>query len=104
MLFHVTMIHTEDNCPVYYREKFTEVIEAFDNLEALGKELNVKTHFLVTCAPDHVIFALLEADSLAAVSRYIFSIPMPQDTKIVPVEDQQTTVAMAKAMMAQAQN
>ena len=101
MLFHVTMTHTEDNCPGYHRERLPEVVEAFENLEALGAELNVKLHSFVWCPPDHVAFALLEADSLDAVSRFIFSIPMPQDTQVIPVEHTQDTVAMAKAMMAQ---
>lgn len=86
MLFHVEMTHTEDNCPAYHREKLPEVLEAYDNLEDLGKDLNVKSHFNVMCSPDHVGFALLEADSPGAVSRYIFSIPTPQETKIVPVD------------------
>ena len=103
MLFHVTSTHTEDNCPLYHREKFPQVLEAFDKLDALGKELNVKAHFFVTCGPDHVFFALLEADSLAAVSRYIFSVPMPQDTKIVPVEHLDDTITMAKKVMAESQ-
>ena len=103
MLFHVTATHTEDNCPGYHREKMPEVIEAFENLETVAKELNVKTHSFVWCPTDHVAFVLLEADSLDAVSRYLFSIPMPQATKVVPVEPIQDLVAMAKAMAAQAQ-
>ena len=103
MLFHVTMTHTEDNCPAYHREKLPEVLEAFENLEAVGKELNINLHHFVWCPPAHVAFVLLEADSMAAVSRYVFSIPMPQDIKVLPVEHIHDTVAMAKAMMAQAQ-
>jgi len=97
MLFHVIMTHTEDNCPVYHREMMPEALAAFDKLEALGEELNVKEHFNVWCGPDHVGFILLEADSLAAVSRYVWSIPIPQDIKIVPVEHLHDMVAMAKA-------
>ena len=52
------MTHTEDNCPIYHREKLPEVIEAFDNLEALGKELNVKPHFFVACGPDLITLPL----------------------------------------------
>jgi hypothetical protein len=44
---------------------------------------------------------LLEADSLNAVSRYIFSIPMRQDAQIVPVEHLQDTMAMAQKLMEQ---
>ena len=60
--------------------------------------LNLKQHYFVWCPPSHVAFLLLEADSLNAVSRYIFSIPMRQDTKIVPVEHLQDTVAMAQKL------
>ncbi len=99
MLYHIIMTHTEDNCPGYDREKMPEVLEAFKNLEARGKELNVKQHYFVWCPPSHVAFLLLEADSLNAVSRYIFSIPIRQDTQIVPVEHLQDTLAMAKKLM-----
>ena len=101
MLFHVTMTHTEDNCPVYQRERMPEVLEAFENLEALAKELNVKLHSFVWTPPDHVAFVLLEADSLNAVSRYVFSIPIRQDIQVFPVEHLHETLAMAKAMAAQ---
>ena len=97
MLFHVTLTHTEDNCPVYHREKMPEVLKSFENLEAVGKELNVKTHYFNWCGPAHVAFVLLEADSLSAVSKYIFSIPLVQDADVVPVEDLAQTIAMAKA-------
>ena len=30
MLFHITMTHSEDNCPAYNREKMPEVLNAFD--------------------------------------------------------------------------
>jgi len=95
------MTHTEDNCPVYRREKMPEVLVAFGNLESVAKKLNVKQHYLVWCAPDHVAFALVEADSIAAVSRYVFSIPMPQDIKVFPVEHLVDVVAMAKAVAAE---
>ena len=103
MLFHVTMTHTVENCAVYHSEMMPGVFEAFENLEALGKELNIKLHSFVWCPPDHVAYVLLEADSLDAVSGYVFSIPILQDTKVVPVEHIQDTVAMARAMMEQAQ-
>ncbi len=104
MLFHVTMTHTEDNCPGYHREMMPGVLEAFENLEALGKELNVKLHYFTMCGPDHVAFVLLEADTLSAVSRYIFSIPMPAKNNIVPVEHLHDTIAMARAAAAPAQD
>jgi hypothetical protein len=103
MLFHITMTHTEDNCAVYHREIMPGVLEAFENLEALGEELNVKLHYFTMCAPDHVAYVLLEADALSAVSRYVFSIPMQQKITIVPVEHLQDTIAMARAAAQAAQ-
>jgi hypothetical protein len=104
MLFHVTMTHTEDNCAMYHKEIMPDVFEAFENLEALGKELNVKLLYFTWCAPNHVAFVLLEGESLSAISRYLFSIPMPQQIEIVPVEHLEDTMALAKAAMAEAKD
>lgn len=97
MLFHITMTHTEDNCGVYHSHMMPAIMEAYNNMDALGKELNVKLHYFTWCAPAHTAFVLLEADSLSAVSRYVFSIPMPQQIDIVPVEHLEETLAMARA-------
>ena len=104
MLLHVTMTHTEDNCPGYHPEGLPERTAAFERLEGgLAKELNVVEHFHVWCPPDHVGFLLLEADSLSAVSRYLFAIPIRQDYQVVPVESFQDTMAMARTLMEQAE-
>ncbi|MFQ6616262.1 MAG: hypothetical protein ACE5HZ_05770 [Fidelibacterota bacterium] len=103
MLFHATMMHTEDNCPGYERERMPEVLSAFENLESLAKDLSVKLHSFVWCPPDHVAYVLIEADALNVVSRFLFSIPIRQEMRIVPVEPIQDTIAMGKAMMAEAQ-
>ena len=101
MLFHVTMSHTEDNCPIYHQEMMSAAIEASENLEALSQELNVKLHYFTWCSPKHVAFVLLEADSLSAISRFVFSIPIPQEIEIVPVEHLHDTLAMVKAATAE---
>jgi hypothetical protein len=98
------MTHTEDNCAVYHSEIMPGVLKAFENLDALGKELNVKLHYFTWCAPDHVAYVLLEADTLSAVSRYVFSIPMSQKINIVPVEHLHDTIAMARKAAAPAQD
>ncbi|MEE9167534.1 MAG: DUF3303 family protein [Candidatus Neomarinimicrobiota bacterium] len=102
MLFHVTMTHSEDNCPGYERERMPEILRSFENLKAVGKDLDVKLHFFVWCPPDHVAYVLLEADSLNRISRFAFSIPIRQEIKIVPVEQIEDTVTMAKQLMAEA--
>jgi hypothetical protein len=100
MLFHVTMTHTPDNCPGYHPEKMPGLIAALDNLEELGKKLNVKTHSLLWGAPDHVAFAVLEADSLLSIGSFLNSIPIPQDFKITPVEHVSDVVEFGKAVIA----
>ena len=100
MLFHVTMTHTADNCPAYHTERMPEVIISLENLEAVGKKLNVKAHVLLWGAPDHVAFAVLESDSLVAIGRYLNSIAITQEFKITPVEHVSDVVEYGKAAIA----
>ena len=102
MLFHVTMTHTADNCPAYHVEKMPGLIEALDKLDEVGRETHVKAHALLWGAPDHVGYALLEADSLGAIARYLNSIPITQEFKITPVQLVSDVVEFGKAAMAQA--
>jgi hypothetical protein len=102
MLVHVTMTHTADNCPAYHTEKMPALVTALDGLDQLGKELNVKAHSLLWGAPDHVAYAVLEADTLTAIGRYLNSIPIVQDFKITPVEHVADVIEFGKAAMARA--
>ena len=106
MLFHVTMSHPVDNYLIYHKdskEMMPKMIEAAKGLEGMAEELNVKIHFLTSNPPEHIFFALLEAESLPAISRLVMLMPLPQQVKIVPVEHWLDAVATAKAAMA-AQN
>jgi len=100
MLFHITATHTTGNCPGYHRERLPEVIAAIENLETLAKELDVKIHSLLSAAPEHVTYIVLEADSPASITRLLGSIPFEQDFKVTAVMPEQELMAMAKAMMA----
>ena len=91
MLFHVTMTHSADNCPAYHNEKAPAFIASVENLEA---------HSILWGAPDHVAFAVLEADSLNAVARYLNSIAITQDFRITPVQNVSEVVEFAKTMAA----
>ena len=101
MLFHVTMTHTEDNCPGYQPEKMPDLVAFGDKMSSLADELKVKVHFVLWGAPEHVAYALLEADNPGSVARFVISIPIKQDFKVTPVSNLEDTLAMAKAMMAQ---
>lgn len=102
MLFHLTMTHTVDNCPGYLPpEKQAEIFAAADKIPEAARELNVKVHFLLQAAPEHVGYALLEADNLMAVSRFVSGFPFRLDSKVAVVEHLQDFIAAAKVQMAQ---
>ncbi len=100
MLFHVTMSHTVEDCPGYNLEKWPEYLAAYNKLDAIAKDLNVKVHFFVNTAPGHVSYALLEADSHSSIMSYAMANPIREDYKIVPVAHQSDLMAFAKDMMA----
>jgi len=104
MLFHVTMTHTADDCPAYHTDRMPEVIASLENLEELGKKLNVKALSLLWGAPDHVAYAVLESDSLVSIGRFLNSIAIPQEFEITPVEHVSDVVAFGKAAIAQTKN
>ncbi len=100
MLFHVTMTHTEDNCPGYHVEQMPQAVDAMDKLPSVAEQLGVKIRSLLWGAPEHVAYAVVEADSLSAVAQFVNSVPIPQSFKVTPVEEIEEVVKMAKAMMA----
>lgn len=102
MLFHVVMTHTADNCPAFHTERMPAVLESMERLDKLGEELGVKAHSVLWGAPDHVAFAVLEADDFAAIGRYLNSIAIVQDFKITPVQNLADVVEFGKAAMARA--
>jgi hypothetical protein len=102
VLFHVTMTHTAATCPAYEREQMPSFIADAEKLEAVAQELHVTVHFLLWAAPEHVAYAILEADNLGAIARYVNAIPLRQEFKVTPVQNLQDVIAMGRAMMAQA--
>ena len=77
-----------------------KVIAAMENLESLAKDLNIKIHSLLSAAPQHVSFIVLEAESPAAIAGLLTSVPFEQDFKVDAVLPEQELIAMAKEMMA----
>ena len=94
-----------DNCPIYHKDgkEMSKMIEAAEDLEGMAGDLKVKIHFLTSSPPEHIFFALLEAESLPAISRLVMSMPLRQQVKIVPVAHCLDGIAMAKDAM-EAQN
>lgn len=102
MLFHVVMTHSADNCPAYHTDKMPALIDSLDKLEKVGEEFGVKAQALLWGAPDHVAFAVLEADDFGAVGRYLTSIAIAQDFTITPVQTVADLVKFGKAAMERA--
>ena len=99
MLFHVTATHTPDNCPGYNRELMPGVVDAVEGSDALASELGIKVHFLVNGAPEHVGYALLEAEDSSRIAFWTSSFPYKQDFKITVVRGEAELAAMAREFM-----
>jgi hypothetical protein len=59
-------------------------------------------HSLLWAAPDHLAYAVLEADSLGVIAQYVNAIPIRQEFRVTPVEPLQQVTQTIKAMMARA--
>jgi muconolactone delta-isomerase len=85
VLYHVTATHSPDNCPLYDPDMRDDLEEGMTATEDMARELGVTILFLVTAAPDHVFYSLLEADDFTAIQRVLTALPMRQEFTITPV-------------------
>ena len=101
MYFQVYAVHSKEICPMYTPEKMPAVLDAWEKFGPLADELEVKVHYMTASAPSHEFFFLLESDSMSAISQLMFSIPIRQDVKIIPVDlIEEEGIKMAKAVVA----
>lgn len=101
MLFHVTMPHSVEDCPGNNPDKMPEILSAFDTIDEVSQKFNVKVHFLVSGLPEHVEFALLEADSPVDLANFVSHFPYRQDYEVTAVEHLADVVSKMKAVMEQ---
>lgn len=101
MLFLVTMTHSAESCPSNNPEKMPEAMESVDAMESLAKELNIKIHFQVIATLEHTTYALVEADSVEALSGFFGDVPFPQMSKVTPVEYFEDVMKRVKEKMQQ---
>ena len=95
----MTATHTEENCPGYHSERMPALIEGAEKMGDLAKELNVKVHFMLNGAPEHVFYALLETDSVARVGRFMIGgLLITSSFKVTAVQPLEETIAMGMAM------
>ena len=104
MYFHVYAKHSSEACPMYSPEEMKGVVlPAWEKFAPLADELGVKIHYMAVASPSHEFFFLLEGDSMSAISTLMFSIPIRQDIKVIPVDLMEQAVTMAKSV-AEAKN
>jgi hypothetical protein len=85
MLFHVTATHTAEHCAAYDLDAQKKVIEAWGNMDKLGKEVGVRVKYWALDAPAHTVFILLEAEDTKGMSKFLLSSPMRQTFDVRPV-------------------
>jgi predicted component of type VI protein secretion system len=108
MLFHVTLTHSQEDCPGRRPDETPQLTGPAERLEALGNELAVTSHSVVFGAscilwaePEHVAYALLEAASLEAVERYIDALtPAGWVTRALPVFAVPSQLAAVRQILA----
>jgi hypothetical protein len=98
MYFHVYASHSSEICPMYDPDEMPEVLANWERFGPFADELGVTIHYMAASAPSHEFFFLLEADSMNAISRLMFSIPIRQDVRIIPVELMEEAVTMARSV------
>lgn len=87
MQFLIVATHTADNCPAYASEEIRVAMGASaHSLPQRAQELGLQVHFMVSTAPGHSIYALVETDNLAAIQQVMHSMPIRQDWQIIPVQ------------------
>ena len=86
MLFHVTMTHTPEDCPLYASaEEGAEFRAALADLSGVLTKHEIDLRFLVNGAPEHVFYALLEAENVDSVVGFMGAFPLRQDFKVTAV-------------------
>jgi hypothetical protein len=93
VLFHVTIGHEAEDCPGRRPTELTGLVAPSDTREQLAAQLKVKSHFILWGAacmlwaqPEHLAFAILEAEDVDAVLEYVGALVPPSWTyKVRPV-------------------
>ncbi len=86
MLFHITMTHTPEDCPLYASDdEGAKFRAALAGLSSTLKEHEIDLRFLVNGAPEHVFYALLEAENMDSVVGFQLAFPLHQDFKVTAV-------------------
>lgn len=89
MLFHVLATHSEDNCPAYKEDGLRlKVRAARKRYKEIAKAAGVEVRFIGFGAPEHTIFAIVDAkDPLSVDHFWGEAFPYVQSFKLTAVTD-----------------
>jgi muconolactone delta-isomerase len=93
MEFHLTMEHSSQYCPAQNPDLIRALRERYDQREQRSKETGVRLRFFVSGEPTHVAYALLKADSVENVRRWLMKYPVAQDVIVTPVQPMATLLS-----------
>lgn len=86
LLFHLTMEHSPRFCPGHDTKLRRALLERYEQRAQRAMETGVQVQFFVSAEPRHVTYALLVADSVENVRRWLMRYPVPQDVTVTPVQ------------------
>jgi len=86
MLFHLTMEHAPEHCPTQNSDLIRGLRERYEQRAQRSKETGTQVHFFVSAEPNHVTYALVEAQSVESVRLWLMRYPVPQDVTVTPVQ------------------
>jgi hypothetical protein len=97
------MTHTVDDCPGYNQDKAPEMLAAAEKMDSTAAHFGIKVHFLVSGLPEHVEYALVEADNPIALAGFFTEYPFRLSYKVTPVVHMKESIDKLKEMMARQQ-
>ncbi len=61
-LLHATITHSDKDCPLYNRGTILPVVDALKKRDDLAQKHGITLYWMVSGAPEHVSYALLESE------------------------------------------
>jgi hypothetical protein len=102
MLFHIASTHTEENCPGYDKGRLPAMRQAFAKRNEIAERHHVKLHWLLSTAPDHTFYTLVEAESQVDVDVFIRELlPLPHAHRVTPVISSEQLEELARRLSEQ---
>jgi hypothetical protein len=99
MLVHITSTHSEENCPGYDKERLPAVREAWAKRDEIAKRHNVKLHWLLSTAPDHTFYTLVEAEKQTDIDLFLRELlPYPHKNTLTPVITAEELLGLARQL------